>query len=152
MEKSQYTEICNCFTDFLNRENLRKTEERYAILEQICSYDGHFDRQQLYEDMLKDRLHVSRATVYNTLDVLEQAQLVVRHQILSQSVQYELKVLADTHLHLICQRCGMVREVPLKPLLPAFASFRTARFTPENYCLYIYGLCHKCKRKRSAGK
>mgnify|MGYP000783883496 CR=1 FL=1 len=65
--------------------------------------------------------HVSRATVYNTVDVLVDSGLIVRHQLTAQAVQYELRMLAETHLHLI------------------------SRFTPEYHALYIYGLCSKCK-------
>ena len=80
MEETLYSRVRDQFTQYLNEQQLRKTEERYAILELICSYDGHFDCGQLYTDMEKSRFHVSRATVYNTLDILEQARLVVRHQ------------------------------------------------------------------------
>lgn len=59
----------------------------------------------------KDNFHVSKATLYNTLDVLVDAGLVVRHQITVQSVQYELRIYADTHLHLVCTRCGTMREL-----------------------------------------
>ena len=89
-----------------------------------------------------------KATLYNTLDVLVDAGLVVRHQITVQSVQYELRIYADTHLHLVCTRCGTMRELRNSALKADMRNLKVSRFTPEYYCLYIYGLCSKCKFKQ----
>ena len=86
--------------------------------------------------------------LYNTLDVLVDAGLVVRHQITVQSVQYELRIYADTHLHLVCTRCGTMRELRNSALKADMRNLKVSRFTPEYYCLYIYGLCSKCKFKQ----
>ena len=94
------------FTEYLTEKKLRKTEERYAIFKEICAFPGHFDMCMLSDRLEQDNFHVSKATLYNTLDVLVDAGLVVRHQITVQSVQYELRIYADTHLHLVCTRCG----------------------------------------------
>ena len=99
------------FTEYLTEKKLRKTEERYAIFKEICAFPGHFDMCMLSDRLEQDNFHVSKATLYNTLDVLVDAGLVVRHQITVQSVQYELRIYADTHLHLVCTRCGAIREL-----------------------------------------
>ena len=106
MEAKVYTEIRALFTEYLTEKKLRKTEERYAIFKEICAFPGHFDMCMLSDRLEQDNFHVSKATLYNTLDVLVDAGLVVRHQITVQSVQYELRIYADTHLHLVCTRCG----------------------------------------------
>jgi Fur family ferric uptake transcriptional regulator len=110
MEAKVYTEIRALFTEYLTEKKLRKTEERYAIFKEICAFPGHFDVCMLSDRLEQDNFHVSKATLYNTLDVLVDAGLVVRHQITVQSVQYELRIYADTHLHLVCTRCGAIRE------------------------------------------
>ena len=74
-------------------------------------FPGIFDMCMLSDRLEQDNFHVSKATLYNTLDVLVDAGLVVRHQITVQSVQYELRIYADTHLHLVCTRCGAIREL-----------------------------------------
>jgi len=99
------------FTRYLAEKKLRKTEERYAILECICSFPGHFDMCLLHQKLEEMNFHVSRATVYNTVDVLVDSGLIVRHQLTAQAVQYELRMLAETHLHLICMKCGAIREL-----------------------------------------
>lgn len=78
------------FTRYLAEKKLRKTEERYAILECICSFPGHFDMCLLHQKLEEMNFHVSRATVYNTVDVLVDSGLIVRHQLTAQAVQYEL--------------------------------------------------------------
>ena len=89
--------------------------------------------------------HVSRATVYNTVDVLVDSGLIVRHQLTAQAVQYELRMLAETHLHLICMKCGAIREQKDATLKKDVGALKISRFTPEYHALYIYGLCSKCK-------
>ena len=133
------------FTRYLVEKKLRKTEERYVILKCICGLSGHFDRALLHQKLEEMNFHVSRATVYNTVDVLVDCGLVIRHQLTSQSVQYELRMLAETHLHLICMKCGTVRELKDATLKRSIDALKVSRFTPEYHALYIYGLCSKCK-------
>ena len=148
MEAKVYTEIRALFTEYLTEKKLRKTEERYAMFKEICAFPGHFDVCMLSDRLEQDNFHVSKATLYNTLDVLVDAGLVVRHQITVQSVQYELRIYADTHLHLVCTRCGAIRELRNSALKADMRNLKVSRFTPEYYCLYIYGLCSKCKFKQ----
>ena len=97
------------FTRYLAEKKLRKTEERYAILECICSFPGHFDMCLLHQKLEEMNFHVSRATVYNTVDVLVDSGLIVRHQLTAQAVQYELRMLAEPHLHLLYEMRGNQR-------------------------------------------
>ena len=122
------------FTRYLAEKKLRKTEERYAILECICSFPGHFDMCLLHQKLEEMNFHVSRAT-----------GLIVRHQLTAQAVQYELRMLAETHLHLICMKCGAIRELKDATLKKDVGALKISRFTPEYHALYIYGLCSKCK-------
>lgn len=133
------------FTRYLAEKKLRKTEVRYAILECICSFPGHFDMCLLHQKLEEMNFHVSRATVYNTVDVLVDSGLIVRHQLTAQAVQYELRMLAETHLHLICMKCGAIRELKDATLKKDVGALKISRFTPEYHALYIYGLCSKCK-------
>ena len=77
MEAKVYTEIRALFTEYLTEKKLRKTEERYAIFKEICAFPGHFDVCMLSDRLEQDNFHVSKATLYNTLDVLVDAGLVM---------------------------------------------------------------------------
>lgn len=142
-----YKEMSSQFSDYLSNMGLRKTEERYTILKAICSFHGHFDINRLAGELEKANYRVSKATLYNTLNVLVDAGLLVRHPMTVQSVQYELRIYADTHLHLICTECGSIRETRDAVFVDNIKNQRLSRFMPDYYCLYVYGLCGKCRAK-----
>lgn len=140
-------EMRQSFTDYMSLKRLRKTEERYAIFECICRSSGHFDVNTLGEKLEETNFHVSKATLYNTLEMLREAGLIVRHQLAAQTVQYELRALAETHLHLICTKCGAIREMKDSTLKKEVGKLRISRFKPEFHALYVYGICSKCTFK-----
>ena len=145
--KKKYTEIREQFTNYLVEKKLRRTEERYAILDCIFQITEHFDMCMLHQRLEELGFHVSRATVYNTLDVLEDCGLIVRHQFMTQAVQYELRFLAETHAHLVCSRCGTIRELKEGELKDRIRALKMGRFSPEYHALYVYGVCGKCKKR-----
>ena len=85
-EENSYEAIKEVFTDYLKKHHHRKTPERYAILEHINSYEGHFNADILYNIMQKD-YRVSLATVYNTLELLLECKLIIKHQLGGQFAQ-----------------------------------------------------------------
>jgi Fur family ferric uptake transcriptional regulator len=147
MDSKTYTEMRERFSAYLTEHKLRKTEERYAIFDEICDFRGHFDICSLHRKLINANFHVSKATLYNTLKVLIDAGLVIRHQLDSKSVQYELRKKAETYLHLVCTQCNSIRDIKNPPSLAAGINALKRRFTPEYFSLYVYGVCEKCKNK-----
>ncbi|MDR1980528.1 MAG: transcriptional repressor [Tannerellaceae bacterium] len=147
MENKIYTEIQNSFAEYLTEKKLRKTEERFRILEEICTFPGHFDICALHRKLDDQNFHVSKATLYNTLEVLIDGGLIVPLQVSCNAVQYKLRKLAEMHSHVICTKCKTIREIKNYFPKDQLDSVKTPRFTPEFASLYIYGLCSKCKNK-----
>ena len=137
--------IRDVFTQYLTEKALRKSMVREKILEHICQIKGHFDVEMLLQRLEESNFHVSRASVYNTIELLMDADLVVRHQFSSNLALYELKSVAATHHHAVCTHCHTVKEFKNDRISKEIANHKIVKFTPEYHALYIYGICSKCK-------
>jgi len=139
--------VKNILTGYLELNKHRKTPERYKILEAVYSTPGHFTLEELGEKLEKDfRFPVSRATLYNTLKLLIELRLVVRHRF-QKTTKYEGCYDSHSHSHQICTLCGRVTEVRSAEVDEVISRLHTKRFRKDGFSLYIYGICSTCQAK-----
>lgn len=140
------------FRDFLKRGKNRITPERFEVLDAALEHDGHFGADDLYVQMKNSKSVVSRATVYNTLELLAQCDLLSKRNFGENLTRFESNFKKQKHDHLICVECGKIIE---------FSDQRIRKIPQEicdnfefdfgSYSFNIFGRCKnqkECKNKK----
>ena len=149
-EDNNIQEVVNIFSAYLENNSFRKTPERFAILEEIYNRSDHFDAEALYIHMKTQNYRVSRATVYNTLELLVNCDLVKKHQFGKNLAQYEKSYGYKQHDHLICVDCGKVLEF-CDPRIQQIKNMMgdLLKFKVTHHSLNLYGQCQgACDKKK----
>lgn len=138
----QLDEVRAIFRAFLQQRGLRQTPERFLVLDGIYETGDHVDADELYLRLTQQGNRVSRATVYNTLELLLECDLVVRHQFGKNQAKYERAFSYWQHDHLICLDCNELMEFcdpRIQSIQEMVAEFY--QFEIKHHSLNLYGHC-----------
>lgn len=126
----------------------RYTEQQRDMVKYIFSQHNHFDADQLIEEMKQKGFHVSRATIYRTLNKLVDAGLLRRLDI-GPRMYYEHDYGYPQHEHLICQRCHKMIEFQYPEMESILREVcQQNDFQLEGHSFVIRGVCGACNRAR----
>ena len=151
---TQLDEVRDRFVAYLRERGQRRTPERVAVLDALYATPDHVDADTLYTRLQEEGAQVSRATVYNTLDLLIECDLAVRHQWGQQQARYERAYAYWQHDHLICVDCGEILEFcdprlqEIQETVADIYGFEVAR-----HALTVYGHCRReaCPNREGEG-
>ena len=134
-------------TEYLKDNKLRKTPERFAVLEAIYRIGSPFDSYDLYNQMKESKFRTSLATIYNTFIVLEKAHLLFRSKPNGRYSKFIVNNDMRAKNYLVCTHCGSVATTSNPKLSKALEKIKFTGFQSESYALYIYGMCQNCRLK-----
>ena len=134
-------------TRYMEEKSMRKTPERYEILRVAGLANGIFTIDELMQLMHEHgKFQVSRATLFNTMELLCEAGLVIRHS-LSTAAHYEMRTDRNPKAYVICHQCHTITKVSTGTAKLALQNLHVRYFNIEDKLLYMHGICRKCQAK-----
>ena len=145
----EYTKLLNDFKQLLKENSLKFTIQREVILEMLYNSDEHLTPEGLHH-LIQEKhpdLNTGIATVYRTLSLLEDSEMVTSLSFGAQGKKYELGA-KDHHDHIICTKCGSISEFVDEEIeLRQKKIAEELGFIMQEHSMQIYGICKTCQTK-----
>lgn len=139
-----FEDVTGRLRNYLLANGLRQTKERYAILGAVYHMEGPFTIDELQEQMSKNRFPVSQSAAYATMQLLVQANLVIRHPFSSTGAVFERIDDNRPRSYQICNNCHKITRIRSRELAEAVTHYHPRRFGVSHKIVYVYGTCPKC--------
>jgi Fur family ferric uptake transcriptional regulator len=152
LEERRIESIKEKFVNFLRENDLKVTDSRTEVLEAVIHSEDHFTADEFHRREFSEDNSVSRATVYRTLDVLEECGLI-RKMVMRNGKAYYEKTIANTHhQHMICIECDKIMEFPGDALIAQLNVLcEGEQFEVFCHDIKVHGICEDCQEKKSNG-
>jgi Fur family ferric uptake transcriptional regulator len=140
--------VTEAFRGYLREHNLPITAQRLAIADVLAESTRHLSAEEISRELDARHVRVGTATVYRTLELLVTSGLVVERDFGEGFRRYEPARDAPHHEHLICTRCGQVREFRDERLERMTTLLAEAHgYVRESHRLVIHGTCDDCRQR-----
>ncbi len=141
------------FKTALKAESLRLTPQRIAILSDVLDSEEHRECDDILASLKQKNIAVSRATIYRTLDILQQAGFVRRLDVGTGPSRYENKVSQAHHDHMFCLNCGKIIEfVDMEVEARQVHIAREHKFQLTSHVHQLFGYCSDCRTENKIDK
>ena len=138
------------FKNTLHTNGMKCTPARLSIFKEVYSSSEHFDADEIYFRMRREKHSVSRATVYRTLDLLVENGFVSKVNVGASQVHFENTLAQEHHEHLVCTQCGKIIEFRNDMIEKQQDKIcKEFGFFPTKHNLIIFGLCDKCQLRHN---
>jgi Fur family transcriptional regulator, ferric uptake regulator len=142
-----YIKLLSDFKQLLKANGLKFTIQREVILEMLYNSDEHLTPEGLHHliQQKHPELNTGIATVYRTLSLLEDSEMVTSLSFGAQGKKYELGA-KDHHDHVICTSCGTITEFVDEEIEHRQNEItETLGFIMQEHSMQIYGICKSCQ-------
>jgi len=127
---------------FLKERGVVMTIQRYGVLEYLYNHRTHPTAEEIYQGLKNAFPAISRATVYNTLELLKEHRLIQEVVVEKDRARYDYRT--DPHLHFLCRRCSRVYDLEISPSCPFSPGDEVEGHRVEELKPYIIGVCRRC--------
>tara|TARA_B100001540_G_C15790651_1_gene635283 strand:- start:1372 stop:1833 length:462 start_codon:yes stop_codon:yes gene_type:complete len=148
MHEKKHETICfiwrkQILNNYIKKQGLRATTERVKILELIQEMNSHFTIQELF-NLLNNKYKISKATIYNNINIFIECKLLVKHSFTNRESLYEKNNFQKGY-HLIC-KCGKISEFSNPKILSLVSNIKKSikGVNINSFSLNFYGECESC--------
>jgi Fe2+ or Zn2+ uptake regulation protein len=125
----------------LRGQGFKITSPRYQVIEHVAGREGNFTAEELAAELAP----VGRATVYRTIKLLLDGDMICRIVMGDGSVCYRVSDKAHHH-HLVCVSCGATEDIRLADVETVMAHVRDAtQYEVVGHRIEVYGVCPRCR-------
>jgi len=150
LENIEYDNLIEKFKAVLKKNSLKFTKQREIILKTLYNFPGHFLPEEFYL-LIKEnnpKSNIGIATIYRTLNLLEDSDIVTSISFGKNGKKYELAN-KPHHDHIICKHCGLILEFEDKNIEKKQKEIAQKNgFILTNHIMQLYGICPDCQNKQ----